>query len=57
MTPQEKERLQYEGRIRVQSQASLTDQLKRLIPIANRQGLYDAADYLTEVVEQVENKK
>lgn len=33
-----------------QSQASLTDQLEKLIPLANQAGLYDAADYLTNVV-------
>lgn len=29
-----------------QSQASLTDQLQELRTIANREGLYDAADWL-----------
>lgn len=29
-----------------QSQASLIDQLRELVGIANREGLYDAADYL-----------
>jgi hypothetical protein len=27
-------------------QRSLTDQMRDLIPIANRKGLYDAADYI-----------
>jgi hypothetical protein len=35
-------------------QRSLTDQLKALIPVANQQGLYDAADYLRGVVERAE---
>jgi hypothetical protein len=36
-----------------QSQAALLDQLAKLIPIANREGLYDAADYLTKVCNPV----
>lgn len=32
----------------VQDQRSLTDQLSTLRDIANRDGLYDAADYITE---------
>jgi len=31
---------------RYQSQASLTDQLRELQGIANRHGLYDAADFI-----------
>jgi len=34
-----------------QSQASLIDQLKALIPLANRAGLYDAADFLQAKVD------
>ena len=37
-----------------QDQRSLTDQLKALIPVANRQGLYDAADFLRGIVERTE---
>lgn len=33
-----------------QSQQSLNDQLRVLIDVANRLGLYDAADYLKRVV-------
>jgi hypothetical protein len=36
---------------RPQSQASLQDQLRQLIVIANREGLYDAADYLRDALE------
>ena len=33
-----------------QHQGSLNDQLKELIELANRNGLYDAADYLVDVL-------
>jgi hypothetical protein len=33
-----------------QSQASLIEQLNALIPIANQEGLYDAADFLRQKV-------
>lgn len=36
----------------VQSQASLTDQLKELVYLANQNGLYDAADYITRALER-----
>lgn len=32
------------------SQESLLDQLKKLVALANKNGLYDAADYVKEVV-------
>lgn len=35
------------------SQVSLTDQLARLVHIADQHGLYDAADFLRNHVEQV----
>jgi hypothetical protein len=35
-----------------QRQDSLMDQLRDLIPVANRRGCYDAADFLRGVVEQ-----
>ena len=35
-----------------QAQQSLTDQLQELIPVADRLGLYDAADYLRKAVER-----
>jgi len=35
-------------------QDSLIDQLRDLIAHANREGMYDAADWLTEVVERAE---
>jgi hypothetical protein len=38
------------------SQVSLTDQLKKLIPIANKNGLYDAADFLKSYVETIDKK-
>lgn len=34
-----------------QRQDSLHDQLRDLIPIANQNGMYDAADYLQHVIE------
>jgi hypothetical protein len=37
-----------------QSQASLKDQLYALIALANREGLYDAADYLRQRMEAQE---
>jgi hypothetical protein len=40
-----------------QSQESLLDQLKELIPIANKEGLYDAADYLSELVRVQKDKE
>ena len=33
-----------------QSQQSLNDQLRALVSVANRLGLYDAADYLNQKV-------
>jgi gamma-glutamyl:cysteine ligase YbdK (ATP-grasp superfamily) len=39
----------------VQAQDSLYEQLKRLIPLANKAGLYDAADHIQREVEQIEN--
>ena len=36
-----------------QSQESLTDQLIELITVANREGLYDAADWITKQVGQL----
>ena len=36
-----------------QSQESLTDQLIELITVANRAGLYDAADWITKQVGQL----
>lgn len=41
---------------KAQSQASLTDQLQALIAVANKEGLYDAADFLKAHVEKVEEK-
>jgi hypothetical protein len=35
-----------------QRQDSLDDQLRDLILIANQHGMYDAADYLTHVIEK-----
>lgn len=40
-----------------QSQASLIEQLKALIPVANREGLYDAADFLRAKVEAQEARE
>ena len=40
----------------VQSQDSLYEQLKRLIPIANKAGLYDAADAIQRDVEAIERR-
>jgi hypothetical protein len=37
-----------------QAQNSLTDQLKELLPVANRLGLYDAADFLTTIIKRAE---
>jgi hypothetical protein len=37
-------------------QDSLTDQLRDLIRLANRGGMYDAADYLTEVMQRAEGR-
>ena len=39
-----------------QSQESFYDQIKALIPIANREGLYDAADYLQEKVNEIDRR-
>jgi hypothetical protein len=36
---------------RPQAQNSLTEQLQELIPVANKLGLYDAADFLTRFTE------
>jgi hypothetical protein len=33
-----------------QSQAALNDQLRALIAVSNKLGLYDAADYLNQIV-------
>jgi len=41
---QEEKKLQYQG--------SLTDQLRALYSIANREGLYDAADYIKTRLEE-----
>lgn len=35
-----------------QSQESLNDQLAELVDIANREGLYDAADFITKFLPQ-----
>ena len=40
-----------------QRQDALTDQLRDLIPVANRLGMYDAADFLRDRVDQVEKKE
>jgi hypothetical protein len=40
----------YRRRHGQQSQASLTDQLIELYAIANKSGLYDAADYVRECI-------
>jgi hypothetical protein len=37
-----------------QAQGSLTEQLQALVPVANKLGLYDAADYLTTVIRKAE---
>jgi hypothetical protein len=34
-----------------QSQDSVTDQLRRLVPLANNAGLYDAADHITMLLD------
>jgi hypothetical protein len=39
-----------------QRQDSLCEQLRDLIPIANRHGMYDAASYLTEVLGRAEER-
>jgi hypothetical protein len=39
-----------------QRQDSLYDQLKDLIPLANKEGCYDAADYIRGIVEGIERK-
>ena len=39
------------------SQKSTIEQLIKLIPLANKAGLYDAADYLTEVVHNQRQKE
>ena len=39
-----------------QRQDSLYDQLKDLIPLANQEGCYDAADFLRRTVEDIEFK-
>lgn len=36
---------------KAQRQDSLTEQLRDLIPIAEREGMYDAADYLKRVTD------
>ena len=40
-----------------QSQASLLDQLKKLCVLANKEGLYDASDFVRNLVERQEKKK
>jgi hypothetical protein len=42
--------------VRMPDQRSLVDQLRDLIPLANRAGMYDAADYIRDVVESHEPK-
>ena len=39
-----------------QSQASLTDQLRELIQVANMVGLYDAADFLENIMKERDAK-
>ena len=39
-----------------QHQGSLADQLKELIPVATKLGLYDAADYLIIMTKRFESK-
>lgn len=38
------------------AQYSLLDQLKELVKLANKAGLYDAADYLSVVINRIERK-
>jgi hypothetical protein len=40
-----------------QSQESLTKQLRKLIDLANKNGLYDAADYISRMIEMREGKR
>lgn len=39
-----------------QHQGALVDQLAALIPIANKEGLYDASDYIANVVKKIRSK-
>jgi predicted fused transcriptional regulator/phosphomethylpyrimidine kinase len=39
-----------------QDQGSLTDQLAKLVVIANQAGLYDASDYIANVVQEARSK-
>lgn len=39
-----------------QHQGSLDDQLRELIDLANKEGLYDAADFITGILEKKEKK-
>lgn len=41
----------------MQSQESLFDQIKRLIPLADKAGLYDASDWLRTHVDTLEAKQ
>lgn len=38
--------------MRKQSQQSLTDQLRELIELANKNGLYDAGDWISDYLER-----
>lgn len=37
--------------MKAQSQDSLSDQLRNLIIVANQEGLYDAADFISRILE------
>lgn len=45
-----------EGKNKPQRQDAVLDQLRDLIPVANREGCYDAADFLRRTVEDIERK-
>lgn len=40
-----------------QCQASLIEQLERLIPLANKAGLYDASDHLRDVINRQKRRE
>jgi hypothetical protein len=44
------------GKNKPQRQDAVLDQLRDLIPVANREGCYDAADFLRRTVEDIERK-
>jgi hypothetical protein len=45
-----------EGKNKTQRQDALIDQLRDMAAVANREGCYDAADFLRRTVEDIERK-